>query len=923
MNETIPTIQPPPEPRKRPAWIFELLLVLILLLGGALRLRGIYWGEFTYMHPDERFLVWVGTDIQPIGSETLGIPPSASQPGMQWRSQFPEEYPDCEAWGGYFDASCSSLNPNNRGHAFYVYGTLPMFLARYVTEWVFGHSGFSEMTQVGRPLSAMADLLMVFLVYLLGSRLYNKRVGLLAAAFSAFAVLQIQQSHFFTMDTFITLFTLLAFYFAARIALLKDESHAAEEASPESGTTWQRNLKIFTTQPEFWLSVCFGIALGMAVASKLNAVLVAWTLPAAMLVRLAGIPAEKRGRWLAQAAVHLGLAAFMSLLVFRIFQPYAFTGPGFFGLKPNPMWVSNIKELMAQGSGDVDFPPSLQWARRTILYSGQNLVQYGLGIALGIAAWAGFLWVGWRILRGEWQRHVLIWSWTAFYFGWQSLAFNPTMRYQLPVYPTLAIFAAWGIITLYDLPGKARQWRRPLAVGIGSLILVLTLGWAIAFSGIYVRPFTRAEASRWIYNNIPGPFNLKIETEDGAQNQIIPFSYNGNIRPTSPFTSGFTAQYSGWVREVYLPHVSDRAVSGQPILLNLTLSLLPAGESPIGNARVIITPIPGARDYVLSLDAPMLVFKDQPVYLNISQDLGYQQLTICGEVTLGIEGLTDIFNEVMAIPDQCALLSETPVSIPFTSPDEGRLMDITLSQVIESVEAEKTATTLTIRLASLNQPDQVASASLTHTFEPDSEGRGQGYTLTFEAPIMLKAGQAYQFDASVNEDGGNLLIEGSAVANEGDWDDGLPLRMSGYDGFGGIYTPGLNFNMYTEENQDKLERFYSILDQAEYIFISSNRQWGSLPRLPERFPLSTVYYRSLLGCPDDKTVFWCYAEAEPGMFEGSLGFELVYIEQSNPSIGPLRSMTSMPRKHSMYMSIRKCSSSVKHQTTTPKPYEIS
>jgi YYY domain-containing protein len=122
------------------------------------------------------------------------------------------------------------------------------------------------------------------------------------------------------------------------------------------------------------------------------------------------------------------------------------------------------------------------------------------------------------------------------------------------------------------------------------------------------------------------------------------------------------------------------------------------------------------------------------------------------------------------------------------------------------------------------------------------------------------------------------------VANEGDWDDGLPLRVDGYDAFGGLYTPGLNFNMYWDDNLDKLTRFTNILDQAEYIFISSNRQWGSLPRIPERFPLTSLYYRELLGCPDERTIQWCYSVAEPGQFEGRLGFELVQVFQSDPAL---------------------------------------
>ena len=223
-------------------WIwFDVLLLVVLLIAVYFRVSGLFWGEYQYLHPDERFLVWVGTDIKPV-----------------------------ENLAEYFDTEVSSLNPHNAGHHFYVYGTLPMFLARYAVEWVFGHSGFMQMTQVGRSLSTLVDILTVFLVYLVAARLYDKHVAILAAAFSGAAVLQIQQSHFFTMDTFINFFSFLAFYFAVRVSVSKHawtNEPTREEYDKDTEKTEDSWLKQFIRSPLLWLSLGFGVALGLAPGS--------------------------------------------------------------------------------------------------------------------------------------------------------------------------------------------------------------------------------------------------------------------------------------------------------------------------------------------------------------------------------------------------------------------------------------------------------------------------------------------------------------------------------------------------------------------------------------------------------------------------------------------------------------------------------
>ena len=127
---------------------YDIALVLVIMAGFWFRSVGLDWDEGQHLHPDERFLTMVETSIVPIGmDERLGDPPEG-----------------CDSWGGYFDTACSSLNPNNRGHGFFVYGTLPIFATRYIAEWT-GETGYGDVHLVGRQLSAFVDLLSIIFLY--------------------------------------------------------------------------------------------------------------------------------------------------------------------------------------------------------------------------------------------------------------------------------------------------------------------------------------------------------------------------------------------------------------------------------------------------------------------------------------------------------------------------------------------------------------------------------------------------------------------------------------------------------------------------------------------------------------------------------------------------------------------------------------
>ena len=463
-------------------------LIGVLIVGAYLRLVGIDWDENEHLHPDERFLTQVEVAIEPVTS-------------LQ----------------AYFDTPTSTLNPNNVGHGFFVYGDFPIILVRYVGQEL-EKTLYSDIYLVGRALSAGFDLLTIVLLFLLGRRLYDVRIGLLAAALYALATLPIQQSHFFTVDTFTNTFVVAAFLFAARSL---DEHR------------W----------PDYFL---FGLMLGLATASKISVVPLAVILILAIALRvLPQLPLGERASsaWqdratrkkIIGAALGLMLGGLVTIVVFRVAMPYAFLPPGgndvaasainrilqSIGLRLNPLWLDQMREVRHLVSGNADIPPNHQWANRLpLVFPWLNMVRFGMGWPLGLTAWLAFVWAIWEIVRGyrHWKQHLLLVAWIALFFGWQGSGWVMSMRYFLPLYPFLALLAAWALITIGDRARQLlverglppRHWAAGLSTGFLLAILVMTGLWGFAFSRIYTRPVTRVAASDWIYENIPSDITLTI-----------------------------------------------------------------------------------------------------------------------------------------------------------------------------------------------------------------------------------------------------------------------------------------------------------------------------------------------------------------------------------------------------------------------------
>ncbi len=216
------------------------LLAVILVAGYWMRSVGRNWDDYTHLHPDERFLTDVastlrsGRSLRPVtrtwASQDQQIEDCLNEypgPSLEELGQMtPEERLEAEARigkGGYFDARCSDLNPNNTNDAKYVYGQFPLLSVRMLAEvyqrlsdeptW----TTYTSIQLIGRTMSSVFDSLVILLVFLIGTRLFGRWHGLLAAALYAFAAFPIQQSHFWTADAFTAFWVVLAIYFAVRV----------------------------------------------------------------------------------------------------------------------------------------------------------------------------------------------------------------------------------------------------------------------------------------------------------------------------------------------------------------------------------------------------------------------------------------------------------------------------------------------------------------------------------------------------------------------------------------------------------------------------------------------------------------------------------------------------------------------------------
>ncbi len=512
------------------------LLVLILFLAAGLRLTGVDWDGYFHYHPDERYITWVATTIEWPDDWRTALkphqssfnpyywPPNAASEGIVVEQDQPRDF----AYGHvplYLGVAVTRL-VERLGKLTAVLPT-NWFLTRDILNGE-GRVEFGQLTAVTRALTGLIDVGSVWLIYLLGRRLYGVGTGLLAAAFLAVNVMHIQLAHFFTADPYLTFFVLVALYFMVQAVGRRAESGGAEGQGGRGDNFLARPRAYLLTRPLAYLLprplaylLLASVFVGLAVGSKFAAVLLFF--PLALTV---WIVVNEQGRHTPSFVKLYAAVVFAAFLAFFVTNPFAVLDFSCQFVTPAVAWgpvtiprlnwgscfLENISTQSAMVRGDIDLPFTRQYAgTRPFLYFFEMQIKWGMGPLLGLLAFFGGGWAIWQAatrLRTNLQSpisNLILLAWVVPYFLTTGSFYVKFMRYWQPITPFLLLFGAAMVMEW----GKRWRWL------ITAVTIIFTTLYAISFVNMYQQPHPWIEASQWIYNHVePDTLILSEQWDD-------------------------------------------------------------------------------------------------------------------------------------------------------------------------------------------------------------------------------------------------------------------------------------------------------------------------------------------------------------------------------------------------------------------------
>jgi len=319
---------------------------------------------------------------------------------------------------------------------FYAYGSLHFHAVRAFAALRGLALQYDGLIRGGRTLSLLASVLAIFLGWLVARRAWGDRTARLFVLLAAFVPLDIQQSHFATV-----------------------EAHHALWVTAALAACW-------------WLAegggglaaAVVGLAAGASLAVKVASLGLVLPLAVALL-----LVALRRGPL--EASRLAAIAAATTVLAFWLGQPWAFAG----GRPPLAFIV-----LMAAAGVLLTVTPPVDGVRRIVFTAGGVLAAAGAAVS----AFVGGPLLNPAYLRGVGEQVAMV-------AGRADLAYIRVYRHTLPVLYPLRELGLWGLgpaLLLATLAAvvlgfvwQARRWRRWLAGrwSSGAALVVVLLAWVV------------------------------------------------------------------------------------------------------------------------------------------------------------------------------------------------------------------------------------------------------------------------------------------------------------------------------------------------------------------------------------------------------------------------------------------------------------
>lgn len=403
---------------------YIIAIIGIMLLASLLRFSGYNFDNLYKIHPDERALLYASMRI---------------------------------------DFFQGLLDPK-----LYAYGTLPMNLTRLVHQLIsivfpmLEHDNYCLI--IGRLLSATCGTLTVFYTYLIGKKLYNEKVALLASLLLALSVLHIQNSHFFTVDIWLTLFVTGTLYYLINIF---------------RGTG--------TTKDYILTSIFIGCALAVKVSAG----------PLVIIFLICHLINSYKQKQLFKLHPHLLFFAYgvIALAVNFIAQPIAY-------LKIGAYLDVVFDQIRVIKQAAVCYTQQYEGSLYVIYYV-QELVYHAMGPPLAILCLTSFVCtIIITMLHPIKSKHTLLLLWAVPYFLTINGFTAKFLRYLLPLFPLFCLFGSYFFLKL-TVYLQTTKTKKAFAGILWVILIGYTSFYSLAFFSIYMKPHTFVEGSKWFHLNVP------------------------------------------------------------------------------------------------------------------------------------------------------------------------------------------------------------------------------------------------------------------------------------------------------------------------------------------------------------------------------------------------------------------------------------